>query len=66
MKVRLLMVLWYYYFSRYSPARFIHFCMRSSQLSKHYFHSDWSTSKQWFLYASTACDENRWPRIFVL
>ena len=33
-----------------------------------FFHSDWDTSKTWFLNTPTvsAGDENRWPRIFFL
>ena len=52
----------------YSPRILKHFCMRSNQLSKFFIHSDWDTSKTWFLNASTASSgvENRWPRIFPL
>ena len=58
----------FYCFSKYSPAWFLHFVMRSSHLSKHFFHSDCDTSKTWFLNSSTAFSryEYRLPRFFFL
>ena len=43
-----------YCFSKYSPLRSIHFCMRLNQLPKHFCHSDWGIYKICTLNASTA------------
>ena len=59
-----------YYFSKYSPLRSKHFCMRLNQLSKHFWHSDWGTriSKTCILNASSASSgvQKRWPLILFL
>ena len=43
-----------YCFSKHSPLRSIHFCMRLNQLLKHFCHCDWGISKTCILNASSA------------
>ena len=55
-----------YCFSKFSPLRFTHFCMRLSQLPKHFCHSDWGISKTCILNASTASSGVEKPRPLIL
>ena len=58
---------WLYCFSKYSPLRSIHFCIRSNQFSKHFFHSKAVTSKISVRNVLTAASgSNRSPRILFL
>ena len=42
-----------YCFSKYSPLRSIHICMRLNQFSKYFCRSDWSIFKTWILNVSS-------------